>query len=135
MFLIKQKEELYALRPEATASIARAYIENSLDKTIGFTKLYYLGPMFRYERPQKGRLRQFHHLGCEVIGSYSPNADIEVISLASRLLTVIGVQDFVINLNSLGCRADREHLTALTRDMLSKKNDALCRRLPSAIKK
>ena len=69
MFIIKNKEDVYALRPEGTASIVRAYIENNLDKTSGFVKLYYLGPMFRLERPQKGRLRQFHHIGCEVIGS------------------------------------------------------------------
>ncbi|MCX5713739.1 MAG: ATP phosphoribosyltransferase regulatory subunit, partial [Candidatus Omnitrophica bacterium] len=72
MFLVKNREELYALRPEATASVVRAYIENNLDKTYGFSKLFYIGAMFRLERPQKGRLREFHHIGCEAIGSNLP---------------------------------------------------------------
>jgi len=77
MFIIKRDEDLYALRPEGTASIVRAYIENNLDKTKSFVKFYYLGPMFRAERPQKGRLRQFHHIGVEAIGSLEPEIDVE----------------------------------------------------------
>ena len=69
MFIIRHSEDTYVLRPEATAGVVRAYIENNLDKTDSFVKLYYLGPMFRAERPQKGRLRQFHHIGAEALGS------------------------------------------------------------------
>ena len=112
MFLIKNKEDLYALRPEGTASIVRSYIENNLDKTTGFIKLYYLGPMFRLERPQKGRLRQFHHIGAEAIGSLAANLDVEVISLAQSLLKAFSIDGYKIKINSLGCAKDKKNLTA-----------------------
>jgi histidyl-tRNA synthetase len=108
MFLVKNNDELYALRPEGTASIVRAYLENNLDKTGGFTKLYYLGPMFRLERPQKGRLRQFHHIGCEVIGSSDSSVDVEVIALANHLLSSYGITGHTITINSLGCSSDKK---------------------------
>ncbi|MDP2940795.1 MAG: ATP phosphoribosyltransferase regulatory subunit, partial [Candidatus Omnitrophota bacterium] len=100
MFLIKNNKDLYALRPEATAAVVRAYIENNLDKQDSFAKFYYLGPMFRLERPQKGRLRQFHHIGCEAIGSYSPGLDVEIIALADNLLRAFCITDYEIKLNS-----------------------------------
>jgi histidyl-tRNA synthetase len=108
MFLVQNNDELYALRPEGTASIVRAYIENSLDKTAGFMKLFYLGPMFRLERPQKGRLRQFHHIGYEVIGSPGPEIDVEVIALSHHLLAAYGIADYTIAVNSLGCAHDKK---------------------------
>jgi len=126
MFLIKHGEDLYALRPEGTASIVRAYIENSLDKTAGFAKLFYIGPMFRLERPQKGRLRQFHHLGCEVIGSLDPGVDVEVISLADKLLKNFNIEDYVIRINSLGCVEDKKKLAESVRRSLKNKADKLC---------
>ena len=86
MFVFKQGKDQFVLRPEATASIARAYLENNLGFGVKLRKLFYVGPMFRAERPQKGRLRQFHHIGVEAIGSISPNLDIEVVELADRLL-------------------------------------------------
>ncbi len=110
MFLINNKDDLYCLRPEATASVVRAYIENNLDKQIGFAKFYYKGAMFRLERPQKGRLRQFHHLGCEAIGSCDPHLDTEVISLADNLLKAFGLKDYQIKINSLGCARDKKEL-------------------------
>ncbi|HTZ12004.1 MAG TPA: histidine--tRNA ligase [Candidatus Margulisiibacteriota bacterium] len=126
LFLIKNKEDLYALRPEGTASVVRAYIENSLDKTNGFIKLYYIGPMFRFERPQKGRLRQFHHIGVEVIGSKDPALDAEVISLADNLLKSYNIGGYTIKLNSLGCPKDKSALTENLRKQLKGSLERLC---------
>jgi len=126
MFLINNKEDTYALRPEGTASIVRSYIENSLDKSTGFIKLYYLGPMFRLERPQKGRLRQFHHIGCEVIGSNGPDIDVEVIALADNLLRAFSISGYSIKLNSLGCGQDKQNLVSILRDRLKDKTGSLC---------
>ena len=126
MFIIHNKEESYALRPEGTASIVRSYIENNLDKNVNFTKLYYLGPMFRLERPQKGRLRQFNHIGCEAIGSYDASLDIEVISLADTLLKELAVTTHTIKINSLGCLKDKESFTDSLRKGLMGKENNLC---------
>ncbi|OGX17782.1 MAG: histidine--tRNA ligase, partial [Omnitrophica WOR_2 bacterium RBG_13_44_8b] len=126
MFLIKNKQDLYALRPEGTASIVRAYIENNLDKTSGFIKLYYLGPMFRLERPQKGRLRQFHHIGCEAIGSHDANLDVEIISLADNLLKGLSIDGYKLKVNSLGCAKDKKELAVDLRKSLKGKVSKLC---------
>jgi len=126
MFIIQNKEEAYALRPEGTASIVRCYIENNLDKVSTFQKLYYIGPMFRLERPQKGRLRQFHHIGCEVIGSIDPTLDVEVISVADKLLKEFGVSGYKIKLNSLGCDNDKKELSSSLRKELKNKLSDLC---------
>lgn len=126
MFLIKKEKDLYALRPEATASIVRAYIENNLDKTKGFVKLYYMGAMFRAERPQKGRLRQFHHLGAEAIGSLQAGVDVEVISLADKLLQAFSIDGYQIQINSLGCTKDKQKLTQMLTRGLKDKVGKLC---------
>lgn len=126
MFVIKNASDTYALRPEGTAPVARAYIENNLDKNKGLVKLYYSGPMFRLERPQKGRLRQFHHLGCEVIGSSNPMVDVEVISLADTLLKAFGVDGYVIEVNSLGCAKDKNGFIRFLRDSLKPHLAGLC---------
>ena len=114
MFTIQRDKDTLVLRPEATASVVRAYLEKNLDKQKKIAKFYYLGPMFRAEHPQEGRLRQFHHLGIEAIGSLSPRLDIEVISLSARLLRELGVSGFQICLNSLGCFEDKEKLARET---------------------
>jgi histidyl-tRNA synthetase len=126
MFLVKHQKDVYALRPEGTASIVRAYIENNLDKKGQFIKLYYIGPMFRLERPQKGRLRQFHHIGCEVIGSNQPDTDVEVISLADRLLRAYSIEAYEIKINSLGCVKDKKELTKILNNGLRNKSKKLC---------
>jgi len=90
------------LRPEATASVMRAYIEHRLDQRPGVQKLYYMGPMFRRERPQKGRYRQFFQVGAEAIGSESPVVDAEMIELAMDVLNGAGLQNPVLLLNSVG---------------------------------
>jgi len=126
MFLVEREKEVYALRPEGTASVVRAYIENNLDKTTGFMKLYYIGPMFRAERPQKGRLRQFHHIGCEAIGSTEADLDVEIISLTDNLLKAFSISDYKIKINSLGCPKDKKALTQNLHKNLKDKLTKLC---------
>lgn len=126
MFLTKTAHDVYALRPEATASIARAYLENNLHTTAGLTKVYYIGPMFRLERPQKGRFRQFHHLGCEAIGSQDASLDVEVISLTDNLLKACSIDGYKIKINSLGCAKDKKKLTEILRQNLENQLSNLC---------
>ncbi len=97
------------LRPENTAGVVRAFVEHNLHAQGGVQRLWYTGPMFRYERPQAGRQRQFHQLGVEVIGSSDPRADVEVIALAMDLFRQSGVSDLSLNLNSVGNFGDRQH--------------------------
>jgi histidyl-tRNA synthetase len=96
------------LRPEGTAGVARAYIEHKLQASGGVQRLWYKGPMFRYERPQAGRQRQFHQLGVEVLGSDDPRADVEAIALANEILTALGLQNLQLSLNSVGNVEDRQ---------------------------
>ncbi len=96
------------LRPEGTAGVVRAYIQHSLYGQGGVQRLWYGGPMFRYERPQKGRQRQFHQIGVEVLGSADPRADVEVIALATDLLRGLGLRNLTFYLNSVGDREDRQ---------------------------
>jgi len=124
--LSSQKEDSFSLRPEGTASIARAYIENDIDKKQKLAKFYYIGPMFRGERPQKGRLRQFHHIGVEAIGVSQPLLDAEIISLSVRLLSEFGIKGFKLKINSLGSLEDKKNLSILLRDDLKKNLSALC---------
>jgi len=91
------------LRPEATAQVVRACLENGLLKTAGVKKFYLIGPMFRYERPQKGRFRQFYQINCEALGSDAPELDAEVILLLLDFLGRLGLQDLQLLINSLGC--------------------------------
>ena len=97
------------LRPEGTAGVVRSYIENKLHGQGGVQRLWYTGPMFRYERPQAGRQRQFHQLGVEVLGTADPRSDAEVIAIAADLLRSLGLQDLKLDLNSVGTTADRQH--------------------------
>lgn len=126
MLNLEAKEPRLSLRPEATASVARAYIEHSFHKKQGLTKLFYIGPMFRSERPQKGRLREFHHIGVEAIGVTNPFLDAEAISLCAGLLKNIGVEDFLLKINSLGCKQDKERLAKVLKELLEKKVNSLC---------
>ncbi|MHB8655263.1 MAG: histidine--tRNA ligase [Terriglobia bacterium] len=106
--------DLLTLRPEATASVVRAYIEHSLYNESGVHKLYYMGPMFRRERPQKGRYRQFSQIGAEVLGSDHPAIDAEVLEMLVLLLERLGLKDFALLINSVGCPACRhEYLKKL----------------------
>ena len=95
------------LRPEATPSMVRAYVEHNLDQALPSAKLYSLGPMFRYERPQKGRYRQFHQLDVEVFGVNDPAIDAEVIDLAWSLIAELGIGQAELLINSVGCKECR----------------------------
>src|SRR5450631_1146854 len=100
------------LRPEATASVMRSYIEHRLDQKPGLQKLYYIGPMFRRERPQKGRYRQFYQIGAEAIGSESPAVDAEVIEMVVEILSQSGLDAFELLINSVGCKDCRPAFVA-----------------------
>ena len=123
-----KEDEGYALRPEGTASVVRSYIENSFDGREALSKFFYLGPMFRGERPQKGRLRQFHQIGVEAIGpnSTSPFLDAEVIALAMQLLKEMGIQDPRLKINSLGSKEDKARISTWLRGEFAKHTDSLC---------
>ncbi len=95
------------LRPEGTAPVMRAFVEHSLDSQGLPQKLFYIGPMFRYEKPQAGRLRQFHQYGAELIGSSRPEADVEIIVLAVETLKALGLKEFKLKINSTGCEKCR----------------------------
>ena len=107
-----EKTQMLTLRPENTAGVVRAYIEHGLGETGQLQKLYYVGPQFRRERPQKGRYRQFSQIGAEVIGppsagSESPLRDAEVLEMLASLLDELGITGWTLELNSVGCSADR----------------------------
>jgi histidyl-tRNA synthetase len=104
MFSLKDRgDRLLCLRPEGTAGVVRSYIENSLGKKQSVNKLFYIGPMFRAERPQAGRFRQFVQIGSEYFGSAAPAADAETIVLVGRILAASGASSYEAHLNSLGC--------------------------------
>ena len=98
-----KKGREFALRPEGTAPVVRSYVENHLDKLSSRTKLFYLGPMFRYDRPQAGRYRQFYQYGIEFIGSNNPYYDAEVIAVAFLWLNKLGLNNLRLEINSVGC--------------------------------
>jgi histidyl-tRNA synthetase len=101
-FLDQGKRSL-TLRPEGTAGVVRAYLENGMGEKSPLVKLYYVGSMFRQERPQKGRLREFHQFGIEAIGSADPSLDVEQIEMAARICRELKITDFKLHLNSIGC--------------------------------
>lgn len=113
------------LKPEMTAGVVRAFIEHSLGAQQQLTKLYYISPMFRQEKPQAGRLRQFHQFGGEAIGSASPILDAEMIQIAFDILKSLGLKDLTVKLNSLGTTETRENFKNLLREFLNDKKDKL----------
>jgi histidyl-tRNA synthetase len=114
------------LRPEATASVIRAYIEHRLDQKPGLQKLYYIGPMFRRERPQKGRYRQFFQIGAEAIGSEAPAVDAEVIEMVVEVLKRAGLAGFKLLINSVGDGNCRPQYVALLKERLQEVKTKLC---------
>ncbi len=102
MFAFNRGEDQYVLRPEGTAPVARAFVEHRLDQRGGVQKLFYIGPMFRAERPQKGRQRQFHQFGAELIGSAAPVADAEIIAFMVEVYREIGIANTTLKINSVG---------------------------------
>jgi histidyl-tRNA synthetase len=117
-----------SLRPEFTAGIVRAYREHGLDKSRGFLKVYTIGPIFRYERPQKGRLRQFHQINVEALGTSDPMIDVEAIALAREIVERLGIPGFRVRLNSIGHEAPecRAAYRELLRDRLRPRLGELC---------
>lgn len=110
MYSFKDRgDRALTLRPEGTAGVVRSFIEHGLQAQGGVQRLWYLGPMFRYERPQAGRQRQFHQLGVEVLGSADFRADAEAIALATDILQNMGLKDLRIELNSIGNGVDRQN--------------------------
>ncbi|MBI4665970.1 MAG: histidine--tRNA ligase [Nitrospinae bacterium] len=119
-------EESLTLRPEGTASIARAFVERNMGAQPGVTKLYYMGPMFRAERPQAGRFRQFHQIGAEAFGSADPAADAEMIMMLMDFFTELNVTGLKVSLNSLGCSECRPKYRQALYEFLSARSAHLC---------
>jgi len=120
-----QSDRSVTLRPEATASVMRAYIQNTLYRESGLRKLYYLGPMFRHEKKQKGRWRQFFQAGAEAIGSSHPAVDAEIIEMAITMLETLGVKSSLL-VNSVGCGVCRPKYVELLRGELEKNSGGFC---------
>jgi len=123
---LDRSEESITLRPEATASVVRAYIEHSLFNEGSVQKLYYVGPMFRRDRPQKGRYRQFYQIGAEVIGSSHPAVDVEVLEMLALFLRRVGLQDFTLLINSVGDKNCRPQYLNALREALSGVKAQMC---------
>src|SRR5450759_4257624 len=126
-----EKSQSLTLRPENTAGTVRAYIEHQLDKRGTLQKLYYIGPQFRRERPQKGRYRQFYQIGAEIIGppstgSESPLHDAELLEMLATLLDEVGLRDWQLQLNSVGCAEDRARYNQALREALQPVVHQMC---------
>jgi histidyl-tRNA synthetase len=120
------KNRWLTLRPEATASTVRAYIQNNLQANPLIRKLYTIGPMFRHERPQKGRYRQFHQINAEVFGIEDPMLDAEIMYMLRLFLERLGLSGVVLHINSLGCRECRKDYKAILQASLAEKAEGLC---------
>lgn len=114
------------LRPENTASAVRAYLQNKLYAESNLVKLFYIGSMFRYDRPQAGRMREFHQFGVEALGEANPAVDAEVILLAMSLLEGLGLKDLELSINSVGCPKCRSKYRTMLQDFFQDKLDDLC---------
>ena len=126
MYTFEKSERSLTLRPENTAGVVRAFIENGMHRLSAPVKLWYKGPMFRYERPQAGRQRQFHQVGVEVFGIKQPTADAEVILMAVNYLKALGLNDLSVELNSLGCPKCREEFKTKLKSVIKPYLPELC---------
>lgn len=126
MYTFEKSERSLTLRPENTAGVVRSFIENGMARLSAPVKLWYKGPMFRYERPQAGRQRQFHQVGVEMFGIKEPTADAEVILLAVNYLKSLGLNDLEVEINSLGCPQCREEYKRKIKEVLKPEFDNLC---------
>ena len=125
IFAFTKGDSNYVLRPELTAPVVRSFVEHHLDQRGGSQKLYYIGPMFRAERPQKGRQRQFHQFGVEIIGSDDPVADVECIAFMMQIYKRIGIKNFDLKINSVGDPESRDKYKTVLRDYLKPNFDKL----------
>ena len=126
MYTFEKSDRSLTLRPENTAGVVRSYIENGMARLSPPVKLWYKGPMFRYERPQKGRQRQFHQVGVEMFGVKEPTADAEVILMAVNYLKSLGLNDLEVEINSLGCPKCREEFKTRLKEVLKPEFENLC---------
>lgn len=126
MYTFLKSERSLTLRPENTAGVVRAFIENGMHRLSMPQKLWYKGPMFRYERPQAGRQRQFHQVGLEIFGIKEPSADAEAILLAVNYLKALGLNDLQVELNSLGCNTCRNDYKANLKEAIGASLSDLC---------
>ena len=126
MYTFEKSERSLTLRPENTAGVVRSFIENGMHRLSAPVKLWYKGPMFRYERPQAGRQRQFHQVGIEVFGIKQATADAEVILMAVNYLKSLGLQDLSVEINSLGCPQCREVFKTKLKEVLKPYLSELC---------
>lgn len=126
MYTFEKSDRSLTLRPENTAGVVRSFIENGMARLSAPVKLWYKGPMFRYERPQAGRQRQFHQVGVEMFGIKEPTADAEVILLAVNYLKSLGLNDLKVEINSLGCPKCREEYKRKIKEVLKPEFDNLC---------
>ena len=127
MYTFKDKgDRSITLKPEGTAGAARSFIENGMGGGVLPVKMYYITPAFRYERPQAGRLREFHQFGVEVYGSAAPDADAEVIFAAASFLKKLGIKDVKLNINSIGCKTCRARYNAALKAYLQPHLAEMC---------
>lgn len=126
MYTFEKSDRSITLRPENTAGVVRSFIENGMFRQPMPVKLWYKGPMFRYERPQAGRQRQFHQIGVEMFGIAAPTADAEAILLATEYLKSLGLNDLTVEINSLGCPECREEYKKRIKEVLKPEFDNLC---------
>jgi histidyl-tRNA synthetase len=124
--LIDRSGESITLRPEATVSVMRAFIEHNLQGQQPVHRVYSIGPMFRHERPQKGRFRQFHQINVEYLGTASPFADAEIIYLLMQILDHLGLEEIHLRINSLGCPLCRPSFNSALQEFLAEKREVLC---------
>src|SRR2546426_7619489 len=120
------KGSLLTLRPEGTAGVVRAYVEAEMYKIEPVRKLYYMGPMFRRERPQKGRMRQFHQIGAEALGRGDPYIDAEILLLLSDFFSAVALTEPSLQINSLGCSECRPKYRELLLAFLKERENLLC---------
>ena len=127
MYTFKDKgDRSITLKPEGTASIVRALIENGLDNEAMPQKLYMLTPCFRYERPQAGRLREHHQFSLEAFGSHSPLMEVEIIGAVKSILDALNFENYLVNINSIGCKECRKKYLEVLKKYYSKHIDGMC---------
>lgn len=127
MYVFQDKNDKWvAMRPEGTASVVRAYVEHNVSQEDPAARFYYMGPMYRHERPQKGRYRQFYQIGCEVFGVAGARLDAEVIHMADRFFREFGLENIHLEINSLGCPICRPKFLTAFFNFLHKNEDRLC---------
>ncbi len=121
-----KKGRSLTLRPEGTAGVVRSYVQNGFDRSAPIQKLFYSGPMFRYERPQRGRYRQFYQIGVEAFGVQEVALDADIIKMLADFLSALGINDIIVTINSIGCPACRPVFNKALVDYLATKRGELC---------